>query len=151
MTIGIFISLTTNCATQPFVTNTDILAQDGDYQRLSQQYPDFAKREHRFKLGNVWQLVEAPLPCMPNEAVKKKKPGCVALLFVIEENGLVGFHKVIDAEPSNLFNESALKTIQRYRYQPAENAEPTSVLTLQLIKFSFGGRDLKVDKYCDQF
>ena len=56
MTIGIFISLTTSCATQPFVTNTDILAQDGDYQRLSQQYPDFAKREHRFK---HWKCIAA--------------------------------------------------------------------------------------------
>jgi len=65
---------------------------------------------------------EVPLvriePRYPPRALSRGIEGWVQLEFTVSETGAVIDPKVIDAEPSSIFNRAALRAVERWKYKP---------------------------------
>ncbi|BCE01048.1 energy transducer TonB [Marinicellulosiphila megalodicopiae] len=57
-------------------------------------------------------------PIYPQAAAKKGLEGYVTLKFTISETGSVRDVTVIDANPQNVFERSAISAVMRYKYKP---------------------------------
>lgn len=69
-------------------------------------------------------LVRVP-PDYPARALNRGIEGWVLVEFTITGAGAVKDAKVVDAKPANMFNDAALKSINRWRYNPKiENGQP---------------------------
>jgi protein TonB len=66
---------------------------------------------------DVIPLVRIP-PEYPARALNRQQEGWVKVRFTITETGAVKDPIVVEAEPSNVFDESALRAIVRWRYNP---------------------------------
>jgi len=65
---------------------------------------------------------EVPLvriePRYPPRALSRGIEGWVQLEFTVSETGAVVDPQVIDCEPSSIFNRSAVRAVQRWKYKP---------------------------------
>jgi protein TonB len=69
-------------------------------------------------------LVRVP-PDYPSRALNRGIEGWVLVEFTITGAGAVKDAKVVEAKPANIFNDAALKSIARWRYNPKiENGQP---------------------------
>jgi protein TonB len=69
-------------------------------------------------------LVRVP-PDYPPRALNRGIEGWVLVEFTITGAGAVKDAKVVDAKPATIFNDAALKSIARWRYNPKiENGQP---------------------------
>ena len=57
-------------------------------------------------------------PVYPNQAAKRGIEGYVILSFTILPSGATANAEVIESHPSGVFNSSALKAVQRFKYKP---------------------------------
>jgi protein TonB len=78
-------------------------------------------------------LVRVP-PDYPPRALNRGIEGWVLVEFTITGAGAVKDAKVVDAKPANIFNEAALKSIARWRYNPKiENGQPVERVGMRTI------------------
>jgi protein TonB len=82
---------------------------------------------------DVIPLVRIP-PEYPPRALSRGLEGWVQIQFTITETGAVTDAKVIDAQPKNIFDEAALRSISRWRYNPkVENGVAVKRVGVQTI------------------
>jgi len=67
--------------------------------------------------GDAIPLVRVP-PQYPQRAASRGIEGWVQLEFIITETGAVEEPTIIAAEPPNIFNRSAIRALQRWKYKP---------------------------------
>ena len=68
------------------------------------------------------------LPDYPQRAAARGIQGWVIVEFTVDTLGRVIDPRVVDAQPSHIFNASALKAVLRYKYKPrVVHGEPTMV------------------------
>lgn len=80
-------------------------------------------------------LVRFP-PEYPMSAVASRIEGYVLLRFTVTETGTVADPEVLRAEPPNVFERAAIRSVLRWKYQPQlANGVPISVLTYTRIVF----------------
>ena len=80
----------------------------------------------------------ARAPCQyPSGALQKKTQGTVEIGYVVTAKGAVSDIRVLDANPSGVFETAATKAISRLRYKPSVDArgKPTAVSTKMLVIF----------------
>jgi TonB family protein len=73
----------------------------------------------------------------PSGALQKKTQGTVELGYVVTAKGAVSDIRVLDANPSGVFETAATKAISRLRYKPSVDArgKPIAVSTKMLVIF----------------
>jgi TonB family protein len=73
----------------------------------------------------------------PSGALQKKTQGTVELGFVVTAKGAVSDIRVLDANPTGVFETAATKAISRLRYKPSVDArgKPIAVSTKMLVIF----------------
>lgn len=80
-------------------------------------------------------LVRFP-PDYPERALRQKIEGSVVLRFTVTEAGGVTDPEVVSAEPPGVFEEAALRTVLRWKYQPQlADGKPVSVITYTRVVF----------------
>ena len=78
-------------------------------------------------------LVRVP-PDYPPRALNRGIEGWVIVEFTITGAGAVKDAKVVDAQPKNIFDDAALKSISRWRYNPKiENGQPVERVGVRTI------------------
>ncbi|MEE9354906.1 MAG: energy transducer TonB [Methylococcaceae bacterium] len=86
---------------------------------------------------NLIPLVRVP-PRYPIRAASRRIKGWVKIEFTIAEDGSVKEPKVVDAEPSNIFNDSALQAIIRWKFKPKIiDGEPFEQRAVQILEYKF--------------
>ena len=73
----------------------------------------------------------------PPAALQKKTEGTVELGYLVTPKGAVADIKVLDANPSGIFETAATKAISRLRYKPVTDSggKPIAVSTKMLVIF----------------
>jgi TonB family protein len=73
----------------------------------------------------------------PSGALQKKTQGTVELGYVVTAKGAVSDIRVLDANPTGVFETAAMKAISRLRYKPSVDArgKPIAVSTKMLVIF----------------
>jgi protein TonB len=73
----------------------------------------------------------------PSGALQKKLQGTVELGYVVTQKGAVSDIRVLDANPTGVFETAATKAISRLRYKPSVDAhgKPIAVSTKMLVIF----------------
>lgn len=71
-----------------------------------------------FILNRTHRAVFKAIPKYPREAVFQRIEGEVVVNFDINENGAVDNLSVLEAEPPDIFNESALEAAAQFKYLP---------------------------------
>lgn len=66
--------------------------------------------------SNVIPLVRIP-PRYPRNAARRRIEGWVKIEFTITENGTVKDAVVVESQPSNVFNEAALRAIAKWKFK----------------------------------
>lgn len=75
-------------------------------------------------------------PDYPRQAARQGTEGWVKLEFTVLEDGTVTDVKVLDANPKRIFNKSAIRAIQRWKFKPRlVNGKATRQQVVQLIEF----------------
>ena len=76
-------------------------------------------------------------PSYPRRAQQRGTEGYVLLEFTVTAQGRVADPRVIESEPSDVFDRAALDAVKRYRYEPrVQDGEPVAVEGVQhLITF----------------
>lgn len=75
-------------------------------------------------------------PQYPYRAKRDGIEGHVMLKFVVDVNGLARESRVVEAEPEGIFEESALRALERYRFRPAvKNGKPVSCIVNLPVSF----------------
>jgi TonB family protein len=73
----------------------------------------------------------------PSGALQKKTQGTVEIGYVVTAKGAVSDIRILDANPTGVFETAATKAISRLRYKPSLDArgKPTAVSTKMLVIF----------------
>jgi periplasmic protein TonB len=72
----------------------------------------------------------------PSDALDKKIEGSVELGYIVTAKGAVSDVKVLDSNPTGIFEKSAVKAVERLRYQPVmDGGKATAVSTKVLLIF----------------
>jgi len=72
----------------------------------------------------------------PQDALERRIEGTVEIGFTVTAKGAVSDIKVLDANPSGVFDKAATNAVARLRYQPVvEDGKPVAVTTKILVKF----------------
>lgn len=78
-------------------------------------------------------------PQYPDAARKRRTEGWVDLQFVVNADGAVETIEVIDAEPSGVFERSAERAVQRWKFKPAErDGKPVPARVRTRVGFRLG-------------
>lgn len=86
--------------------------------------------------GDVVPIVRVE-PQWPREALVQGIEGWVRVEFTIREDGSVSDPRVIDADPRRVFDRSALRAIQRWRFRPRiVDGRPVERRATQTIEFN---------------
>lgn len=76
-------------------------------------------------------------PLYPFAAKRKQIEGTVTLRFIVTKDGRVEEPSVVDAEPLEVFDNSALKAILRWRFRPAvKDGQNVDVIVIAPLKFN---------------
>lgn len=81
-------------------------------------------------------LLRSFSPQYPYLASRDNIEGWVTVRFVVGVDGCIGKAEVVAAEPEGIFEEAALKAIERYKFKPAiKNGETVNCIMKQRIRF----------------
>lgn len=75
-----------------------------------------------FSLGEVDQpprVLRVFPPVYPFDAKRDNIQGRVMLRFVVDLDGLAKEAEVVEAEPEGVFEDAALKAVEKYKFRPA--------------------------------
>lgn len=67
------------------------------------------------------KIISRSAPRYPNRALKKNTEGWVQVEFAIDTKGVPYNIKVIESQPSDIFDDAALKSVKKWRFSPARN------------------------------
>ncbi len=91
--------------------------------------------------GDVIPVVRVE-PQWPREALINGTEGWVHIAFTIRPDGSVANPRVIASEPGRLFDSSAVRAIQRWRFRPrVVDGRPVERQASQVIEFTLEGSD----------
>jgi protein TonB len=79
-------------------------------------------------------VVSQVAPRYPPRAVRQRLEGWVKVGFTIEPDGSVGAVKILDSEPSGVFDFEAVRSIKRWRFKPTGQ----QVMAQRQIEFKLG-------------
>ncbi|ANI31681.1 DNA breaking-rejoining protein [Yersinia entomophaga] len=77
----------------------------------------------QYQVANFPQLIERNIEIFPSCAWAHDKEGYVMIAYDINVAGRVENAKIVEVEPKNLFEKSALDSIYKWKYEPNK---PTS-------------------------
>lgn len=81
------------------------------------------------------------LPHYPESARSRRIEGWVSVELTIAKTGSVMSAKVIDASPTQMFDQAALEAVRRWKFKPAyRNGEPAEQRVRQTIRFRLDRR-----------
>jgi len=89
--------------------------------KLAKQAEEEAKRKRNVVIPA--KLVSRSAPRYPSSAQKKNIEGWVRVTFVINKKGVPTNIKVTESQPKGTFDESAIKSLKKWRFSPARNQE----------------------------
>lgn len=76
-------------------------------------------------------------PIYPSEARRRGIEGLVTLEFIVAPDGTVRDPKIIASEPGDLFTESALRAVRRWRFSPgSREGQPVTTRVKQTVNFT---------------
>jgi len=85
------------------------------------------------------ELVKSAAPEYPREAFIKHTEGWVEVEFTVTPEGTVTNATVASAQPARVFNEAALRAVQRWTFKPRlDNGKPTEERMKRRIEFKLG-------------
>jgi TonB family protein len=91
------------------------------------------------ELDNIPIPLVRPSPIYPARAKNRRVEGVVEIEFVVDQAGLVQNPKIISANPIGYFEQSALTTIQRWKFIPGKiNDQPVLTRVRQKMTFKLG-------------
>jgi len=67
------------------------------------------------------KIISRSPPRYPNRALKKGTQGWVQVKFAINKEGVPVDIEVVESEPAQIFDESAIKSVEKWRFSPARN------------------------------
>jgi len=103
--------------------NTDISPISGAY------YPEEVDQQPR--------VLRSFPPQYPYRANRDNIEGWVVLRFVVDVEGIAEKIEVVSSDPAGIFEEAALKAVQRYRFKPAvKGGEAVKCIIKQRIRFT---------------
>jgi protein TonB len=77
----------------------------------------------------------------PAEGLRKNLEGWVELSYVVTTDGKVASVKVLDSNPTGVFDASATRALSRARYKPPlQGGKPAAVSTKIRIAFKLTGK-----------
>jgi TonB family protein len=83
------------------------------------------------------ELIEGLEPKYPEEALKNRFTGTVALHVILEKDGAVRQVEVVSGHP--MFAQAAIDALRQWKYQPTVlNGEPVEVDTIAYVMFTLG-------------
>lgn len=85
---------------------------------FSSLYQVTANANDSISSNDVPQLIERNIEIYPSRAWAHDKEGYVKITYDINAAGKVENAKVVEAEPKNLFEKSALDSIYKWKYEP---------------------------------
>ncbi len=89
--------------------------------------------------NRVATLVKRTDPSYPPEAARRREEGWVEVGFTVDPDGHVKDATVVSANPARVFNESALRAIASWTFQPRlENGKPVEEHVKSRIEFKLG-------------
>lgn len=93
---------------------TDVSAVE---QRLAHTKALEAQRDSIVPAGTL-KLTRAISPTYPDDALRDNIEGWVELVFTIDPEGKVADVEIVNSEPRNVFDRSAIAAMKRARYEP---------------------------------
>jgi protein TonB len=129
------------------LVQTDALLQQAESLGSSPEADALARRLRAAKTaasGALPEVAENSLTRLraldveyPSGALQKKTQGTVELGFVVTAKGAVSDIRVLDANPTGIFETAATKAISRLRYKPSvdDRGKPIAVSTKMLVIF----------------
>jgi protein TonB len=101
--------------------------------------PKLAAQKTRFSLGEVDshpRLVHKVNPTYPFRAKRRGIEGKVVVRFLVDKQGRVSEFSVVQAEPEDVFEESALKAVKEWQFEPGmKDKKPVSTWVQVPIRF----------------
>ncbi|MGE4290732.1 MAG: energy transducer TonB [Desulfovibrio sp.] len=70
------------------------------------------------EVDSMPSIRHSPAPEYPRSARRRRIQGTVLLRFLVERDGSVAQIQVLEADPPGVFEESALKAVQQWRFSP---------------------------------
>ncbi len=64
------------------------------------------------------QAISTPAPRYPAEALRNGVSGSVQVEFTVDENGRVRNARIVQANPTRIFNNDTLSAVRRWRFEP---------------------------------
>ena len=75
----------------------------------------------------------------PQNALERRIEGAVEIGYTVTPKGTVADIKILDSNPSGVFEKAATSAVSRLRYKPVvEDGKPVAVATKMLVKFRPG-------------
>jgi protein TonB len=91
--------------------------------------PEFSKQSDLIPLVRIE-------PRYPSRAARRGIEGWVKLEFTITEDGTVDDVKVVEAEPSRIFDRAAKRAVRKWRFRPrVVDGAPVARSAVQVLKF----------------
>ena len=109
----LMMALSVSAALPDSATQDDGKQVAGDEQQCSE-----TKAEPTPDEGDVRLPIVKVSPIYPDRALKEGIEGHVLLEFVVTETGAVRDAVVLEANPSGVFDEAALKAVGKFKYKP---------------------------------
>ena len=82
------------------------------------------------------QLIHSVTPVYPQAARRRGIEGWVEVRFLVNRQGVVSQEKVLQAQPSGVFNNSALSALRAWRFQPGTlQGRKVDTWVVQIIRF----------------
>ncbi|MYF28736.1 MAG: TonB family protein [Gammaproteobacteria bacterium] len=76
------------------------------------------EKRHKEAVGDIGLPIVKVAPVYPGHAIKEGIEGHVLLEFVVTETGAVRDAVVLEAQPSGVFEQAALKAVAKFKYKP---------------------------------
>ena len=84
------------------------------------------------------EVLRTSPPDYPPDAVRKRQEGWVEVEFTVTPDGSVANASVVGAQPSRVFNTSALRAVERWTFKPAmQNGKAVEEKMRRRIEFKF--------------
>lgn len=83
------------------------------------------------------EIISTAQAIPPRVAVQRHRSGYVVVEFTVTTAGTIANPHVVDAQPSHIFDHSALEAVRKYTFRPAlQNGVPVSTVVQQRINFA---------------
>lgn len=107
----------------------------GDFAKAPKASPAPAPVEGPIIDNEVVPLVRIP-PKYPRVAARRGVEGVVTVTFIITKDGTVRDPRVVDAKPTNVFNDEALAAVLKWKFKPKLlDGQPVERQATQEIEF----------------